>query len=168
MPLPRYKPQRVKPDLGGTAGQQAQVQAFDSLSDRINTFQSMKISEYAQETEVKAKQDAETAFATRGLQAQVNKDMTVYGQTYTNALSNMHKKQLAIDTGVAIENSYNKNKNNPIAFQTESEAIYAETSEMLPDHLKADYAIDFVMRFKNGCEISARTEFCTAGIVPLW
>jgi len=141
--LPRYAPKRVAPQTGGTAGIQAQAQMFDTLADRIDSFQGQQIQKYAQETTVEAKQDAESAFAQRGMQAQVNKDMTVYGQTYTNALTNMHKKQLAIDTGVAIENAYNKNKNNPIAFQTEAESIYTKTSELLPDHLKADYAIDF-------------------------
>jgi len=140
--LPRYQAQRVRPQVSGV-GARATAQAFGSLADRIEAYGGMKIQQYAHETEVEAKRDAEQAFSQKGLQAEVNKDMTVYGETYTKALSGMHKKRLAIDTGVAFDEIYNRNKDNPIAFQNASKALYSKTTELLPEHLKAEYAIDF-------------------------
>lgn len=140
--LPRYKG-GARPDVGGTALLTEQSRAFGSLADRIDQFAGMAVSKYAKETEVEAKRDAEKAFSQRGMQAKVNEDMTVYGQTYTNALSNMHKKKLAIDTGVAVQNAYNQHEDNPIAFEAATKEIYGKTAELLPDHLQADYAIDF-------------------------
>jgi hypothetical protein len=141
--LPRYKAPRPTPQTGGGIAQRAKAQMFGTLADRIDVFAGIAIDRYAKETEVQAKQDAEQAFAQRGMQAKVNEEMTVYGQTYTNALNNMHKKQLAIDTGVKFEETYNKFKNNPVAFKEATDEMYNKTSELLPDRLKAEYAIDF-------------------------
>lgn len=142
MAVPRYKG-GARPDAGGTALPTEQSRAFGSLANRIDNFAGMAVDKYAKETAVEAKQDAEQAFAQRGMQAKVNDDMTVYGQTYTNALSNMHKKKLAIDTGVAVREAYNQYEDNPVAFEAATKEIYGKTAELLPDHLQADYAIDF-------------------------
>ena len=141
--LPRYKPARPTPQTGGGMAQRAKAQMFGTLSDRIDQFAGMALDRYTKETEVEAKQDAAEAFSKRGMQAKINDDMTVYGQTYSNALTNMHKKQLAIDTGVKLEETYNKFKNNPLAFKEATDEMYNKTSELLPQHLKAEYAIDF-------------------------
>jgi hypothetical protein len=141
--LPRYRAPRVTPQTGGGAAQRAQAQMIGSLADRIGAFKQPVLQRMARTAEVEAKQDAAEAFSQKGMQAEVNDEMTIYGQTYSNALSGMHKKQLAIDTGIAFENVYQKNKDNPLAFEEETKEIYNKTSELLPAHLKADYAIDF-------------------------
>lgn len=141
--LPRYKAPRPTPQTGGGMAQRATAQMFGTLGDRIDQFAGMAIKQYAETTANEAKQDAQKAFSQRGMQAKVNDEMTVYGQTYTNALTNMHKKQLAIDTGVAVQGVYEQHKDNPVAFEAATKEIYGKTSELLPEHLQADYAIDF-------------------------
>lgn len=142
-PLPRYQSKQIAPQSTGGVASRAQAQAFGSLADRITSFKGGALQQYAKSTEVEAKKDANEAFAQKGMQAKINDDMTVYGQTYSNALSSMHKKRLAIDTGENFKDIYENNKDNPVAFQQATEEIYKSTAEILPEHLKAEYAIDF-------------------------
>lgn len=141
--LPRYKQQTIRTEVGGREAIRAGSQMISTLADRISSFKGPILQEYAQETEVQAKNEANKAFSEKGLQAEINNEMTVYGRTYTNALTNMHKKKLAIDTGIEFQNLYNKHKNNPLAFNQASDAVYKETLKLLPEHLRAEYAIDF-------------------------
>ena len=141
--LPRYKSKQVMPQGGGGVAQRATSQMFGTLADRIEGFRGAAVQELAQATEVEAKQDAQEAFSQRGMQAEVNNDMTVYGETYSNALTNMHKKRLAIDTGENFKDIYENNKSNPVAFQKATDEAYKSTVELLPENLRAEYAIDF-------------------------
>lgn len=141
--LPRYRSKQIAPQGGGGVAQRATSQMFGTLADRIEGFRGAAVQELAQATEVEAKQDAQEAFSQRGMQAEVNNDMTVYGQTYSNALTNMHKKRLAIDTGENFKDIYENNKTNPVAFQKATDEAYKSTVELLPENLRAEYAIDF-------------------------
>ena len=141
--LPRYRSKQIAPQGGGGVAQRATSQMFGTLADRIEGFRGAAVQELAQATEVEAKQDAQEAFSQRGMQAEVNNDMTVYGQAYSNALTNMHKKRLAIDTGENFKDIYENNKSNPVAFQKATDEAYKSTVELLPENLRAEYAIDF-------------------------
>ena len=141
--LPRYRGGSVKPQAGGTELLKEQSRMFSSLSDRIDSFASQAVKQYAQDTAVQAKKDAEQAFTQKGMKAKINEDMTVYGQTYSNALINMHKKRLAIDTGVSVQKAFQENEDNPLGYEEATKEIYNKTAELLPEQLRADYAIDF-------------------------
>ncbi len=143
MALPRYQGGNIKPQTGGGELLREQSRMFGSLSDRIDSFASQAVNQYAQDTAVEAKRDAEKAFTQTGMKAKINEDMTVYSQTYSNALTNMHKKQLAIDTGKSVQQAFQSNESNPLGFEEATKEIYNNTSELLPDHLRAEYAIDF-------------------------
>lgn len=143
MAFPRYQQQPVQLKSGVSKAMQASAQAQQSFAQRIDQFKGMAIQEYAESTEQQAQKDAEAAFTEKGLKAEVNNELTVYGKTYTNALQNLHKKQLAIDTSNTMDNIFSENEANPAGFEASSQAYYKKTSDMLPEHLRAEYAIDF-------------------------
>jgi len=143
MAMPRYQPGQVKLQEGVSTARQASAQGISSFVQRAEQFKGMAIERVAMSSAQRAKQDAETAFTEKGLKAEINNELTVYGQTYTNALQDLHKKKLAIGTSNQMDMIYKENENNPASFEKVSTAYYEKTLSMIPDHLKADYAVDF-------------------------
>ena len=143
MAVPRYQEGKVQLQGGEAIAQRASANLSQSFVQKVDQFKGMAIQQVAKSTAQQAQMDAEKAFTEQGLKAEVDNELTVYGQTYTNALSDLHKKQVAIDTSKAMDNIFTSYKDDPAGFEATSQAYYKKTAEMLPEHLKADYAIDF-------------------------
>lgn len=144
MALPRYE--GGQPSVGQSGAAIAHKARANTIGDFVQGIQGIKsgaIKTVEQASIAQAKVDAEKAFTERGLKAEVNRDMTVYGQQYSNTLENMHRKQVAIDTGKRFDQLYQEHKDNPAAFEEISEAYRNQTMKDMPSHLQAGFTLDF-------------------------
>ena len=143
MPLPRYRSTSPQASIGTTAPQQEMARFAGTLADRIQGVTNVVYQAQSRSAEQKAKEDAQTMFADQGLSAELDENDTIYARAYNNAISNYHRKQVSIDTSKQMAIYANEYKNDPIGFKEVSDSYYKATSSELPEHLKADFAIDF-------------------------
>ena len=92
--LPRYQGRPVALGPSGVAmAHRAQANTVESFVQNIQGIKSGAVQQVAESSAQQAKMDAEQAFSQRGIQAEVNNELTVYGKQYTETLSNLHKKR---------------------------------------------------------------------------
>jgi len=143
MALPRYQQKPVQLQEGTSIAQRAQAQAIQSFGQRIDQFKGMAVEQVAKSSAKRAKEDAEKAFTERGMQAEVNQDISIYGDQYNRTLESLHKKRIAIDTSNNFKDLYETEKENPAKFQAMTEAYYEGSMKTIPDHMKAEFSIEY-------------------------
>ena len=141
--LPRYQGVQQRATGDASIAHKVQASSMDTFINSLEGFKRTTTQMIQDDAVQRAKQDAEQAFTEEGLDAKVNNELTAYGDAYTASLHNLHKKKVSIDTTARMNDIYTEHESNPAAFKEVSDAYYKKTSEGLPEHLRADFAVDF-------------------------